>query len=313
MKTWNILCAVLIAIPIVTGAASWSMDGADGPSNWYKSYSDCNKQVQSPIDYKSSEITYNQSLGSFTLTGYTDVNTTLEMTNKNFALKVSLGAEKKANLSGGSLPGVFTLVQYHMHWGNSSKDGSEHTVGGVAYPMEMHFVHYNTKYPNISEALNHWDGLAVLGVFFEESANDNANLSPMLDHISNVTNDGEKVSISKFDLMTIMPSNKAEFYRNNGSLTTPGCQEAVTWTVFKNRLTISKRQLDLLRTLKDSKNATIVKGYRPVQAVNGRTIYATFAAPPTTATPPAEGGKEALAAALLTVLLCALISLGLKN
>ena len=33
--------------------------------------------------------------------------------------------------------------------------------------MEMHLVHYNIKYPDISTALDFKDGLAVLGVFFE--------------------------------------------------------------------------------------------------------------------------------------------------
>ena len=31
----------------------------------------------------------------------------------------------------------------------------------------MHFVSYNTKYSNISEAVPHPDGLAVLGVFIK--------------------------------------------------------------------------------------------------------------------------------------------------
>ena len=33
--------------------------------------------------------------------------------------------------------------------------------------LQIHFVSYNTKYNNISTALGHSDGLAVLGVFLE--------------------------------------------------------------------------------------------------------------------------------------------------
>ena len=33
--------------------------------------------------------------------------------------------------------------------------------------MQIHFVSYNTKYPDITESLSHSDGLAVLGVFIE--------------------------------------------------------------------------------------------------------------------------------------------------
>ena len=32
---------------------------------------------------------------------------------------------------------------------------------------QLHFVSYNTKYADILDALNHEDGLAVLGVFIQ--------------------------------------------------------------------------------------------------------------------------------------------------
>ena len=33
--------------------------------------------------------------------------------------------------------------------------------------IQIHFVHRNTKYETMGEALKHGDGLAVLGVFFK--------------------------------------------------------------------------------------------------------------------------------------------------
>lgn len=33
--------------------------------------------------------------------------------------------------------------------------------------MEMHIVHRNKAYSNLSHALNYEDGLAVLGIFFQ--------------------------------------------------------------------------------------------------------------------------------------------------
>ena len=47
--------------------------------------------------------------------------------------------------------------------------GSEHTVDGEYYFGEMHIVHMNLKYGNVSEALKHSDGLAVLGFFVHVS------------------------------------------------------------------------------------------------------------------------------------------------
>lgn len=35
------------------------------------------------------------------------------------------------------------------------------------FPIQVHIVHMNDAYPNVTEALKHNDGLAVLGFFFE--------------------------------------------------------------------------------------------------------------------------------------------------
>lgn len=36
-------------------------------------------------------------------------------------------------------------------------------MNDIRYPLEMHMIHKNLKYDNINEALEHKDGLAVLG------------------------------------------------------------------------------------------------------------------------------------------------------
>ena len=40
-------------------------------------------------------------------------------------------------ISGAGLPGTFKLAQFHFHWGTTDSDGSEHTVDGEAYPLEV--------------------------------------------------------------------------------------------------------------------------------------------------------------------------------
>ena len=41
------------------------------------------------------------------------------------------------NVSGGGLPGVYTTVQFHLHWGSNNNKGSEHTMDGLMYPAEV--------------------------------------------------------------------------------------------------------------------------------------------------------------------------------
>ena len=62
-------------------------------------------------------------------------------------------------------------------------------MDGKEFPIEIHLVHVNTKYLNDDgtpsvENLNQPDGLAVLGVFYEISEEDNAGLTTVLDKVA---------------------------------------------------------------------------------------------------------------------------------
>ena len=55
---------------------------------------------------------------------------------------------------------------------------------------------------------------------------------------------GDSVSIAgAFKMESLLPQNLSDYYRYNGSLTTPPCYESVIWTVFKQPLTISPSQV----------------------------------------------------------------------
>lgn len=40
-------------------------------------------------------------------------------------------------VSGGGLPDEYHTIQLHFHWGGPATNGSEHTVDGRRYPMEV--------------------------------------------------------------------------------------------------------------------------------------------------------------------------------
>jgi len=76
-------------------------------------------------------------------------------------------------IRGAKLPGEFEVEGLHFHWGDKNNRGSEHVINDIRYTMEMHIVHRNKKYATIGEALNHPDGAAVLGFFFNVSETQN--------------------------------------------------------------------------------------------------------------------------------------------
>ena len=56
-----------------------------------------------------------------------------------------------------------------------------------------------------------------------------------------ITDDDTK--LGSLDLKSLLPKNTKDYYRYEGSLTTPPCFESVVWTVFEETQTISEKQV----------------------------------------------------------------------
>uniref|UniRef100_A0A672RFN5 Carbonic anhydrase 4 n=1 Tax=Sinocyclocheilus grahami TaxID=75366 RepID=A0A672RFN5_SINGR len=92
------------------------------------------------------------------------------------------------------------------------------------------------------------------------------------------TVDGEQYPITLFNkisLNQLIPPevNMTSYYRYDGSLTTPGCTEAVVWTVFENPIPLDREQLRAFSTLKFNDGNPMVGTFRPVQPRNRRVVY----------------------------------------
>ena len=69
------------------------------------------------------------------------------------------------------------MLQLHFHWGADNSRGSEHTINGEEFPMEMHIVHIKRGL-TIEQALAAPDGLAVVGQMFEVATSSSIPLLP---------------------------------------------------------------------------------------------------------------------------------------
>jgi len=142
---------------------------------------------------------------------------------------------------------TYDLIQIHFH------TPSENKINGISYPMEAHLVHADKS-----------NNLAVIGIMFK-AGNSNKNLSNLFKEIP--LHKGESYSLSNriikgYDLL---PQNR-EYYRFNGSLTTPPCSEGVKWIVMKNSVAVSVEQIKKFESVIHGKNN------RPIQAKNARFI-----------------------------------------
>ncbi len=79
----------------------------------------------------------------------------------------------------------------------------------------------------------------------------------------------------EFNMSSFLPNfdtDLKDYYRYSGSLTTPPCSEGVVWTVFRQYLNISARQLEIIRGLKLQFN------HRSPQSLFKRKVYSSFKA-----------------------------------
>ena len=129
-----------------------------------------------------------------------------------------------------------------------------------------------SRYKNLASAASKSDGLAVLGVFFHIQRGDNEAWSDLLTSLEKLKGPHQTVesNLNGLPLESFVPSNPEDFYRYSGSLTTPGCFESVTWTVFSHSLPISESQMSFFRSLEDGQQQPLVNNFRPVQPLNER-------------------------------------------
>jgi carbonic anhydrase len=77
---------------------------------------------------------------------------------------------------------------------------------------------------------------------------------------------GDKNSLSsQVNASSLLPENR-DYYRFNGSLTTPPCSEGVVWLVMKNSVSASKEQIETFSNVMHHANN------RPLQAINARPV-----------------------------------------
>ncbi|KAF4106913.1 carbonic anhydrase 7-like [Onychostoma macrolepis] len=244
----------------------------------------CNGSKQSPINIVTASVQGNPNLTSFNLTGFDDNSTFMSIVNSGDSVVVNLDDEK-IKVQGGALPGVYNTKQFHLHWGNgSSSPGSEHTVDGKQYPMELHIVSVHSKYNrSVSAALAAKDStaLAVLGFFIEgtSEANKTKSWDILTSYLKNISNSGGQTSdiMNQITLNSLIEGvDRTKYYRYQGSLTTPSCNEAVIWTVFKEPVKVSQNFINRFSTtvLFKDPNASVLNtnNFRGVQPLNGRVV-----------------------------------------
>ncbi len=224
----------------VSGDTPWAYSGASGPEHWgalNDKFATCSTgKNQSPInltrmiegDLPELKVSYKTG-GS-------------EVVNNGHTIQVNYAAGSSMTVAGRR----FALKQFHFH------APSENTIEAQSYPMEAHFVHADDN-----------GNLSVVAVMYNAGKH-NAELEKAWSHMPSKAGKNNKLA-AQIDANNLLPENR-DYYRFNGSLTTPPCSEGVNWFVMKNISMASQKQIDQFTGVVHHANN------RPVQPVNAREI-----------------------------------------
>jgi len=242
------LLSAVTALTLLTGAAlanegksSWGYTGHDTPETWgalSPKYHACSDGLnQSPINITHSIVdSHHLPLNLDYKKG------SHEVINNGHTIQVNVDVGDTLVLDGLT----FELKQFHFH------SPSENHIEGKAFPLEMHFVHIDTK-----------GDIAVVSVMFEEGA-ENPDLAKIWKVMPKVA--GGKSVLKVGDIASNLIPEKQHYYRFNGSLTTPPCTEGVRWVVLEKTLSISKAQIEAFQKVMHHANN------RPIQPLDARII-----------------------------------------
>ncbi|XP_075794576.1 receptor-type tyrosine-protein phosphatase gamma isoform X3 [Pelodiscus sinensis] len=263
-----------------SGDPYWAYSGTYGPEHWVTSSVDCGGTHQSPIDIVDHQARVGEEYQELQLDGF-DSESSNKTWMKNTGKTVAILLKDDYFISGAGLPGRFKAEKVEFHWGQSNGSaGSEHSINGKRFPVEMQIYFYNPDdFDSFGAAILENRIIGAMAVFFQVGQRDNPALDPIIHGLKGVVHHEKETFLDPFVLRDLLPTSLGSYYRYTGSLTTPPCSEIVEWIVFRRPVSISYHQLEAFYSIFTTEQQDHVKSveylrnnFRPQQRLNDRVV-----------------------------------------
>ncbi|XP_030633507.1 receptor-type tyrosine-protein phosphatase gamma [Chanos chanos] len=260
----------------------WAYSGTYGPENgWASAYPECQERNQSPINIADQDTKVSMEYQELTLDGF-DMLSSNKTSMKNTGKTVAILLKDDYFVRGAGLPGRFKAEKVEFHWGqNNGSEGSEHSINGRRFPVEMQIYMYNSDdFDSLNAALRERRVIAAMAVFFQVGLKDNPALDPIIHGLRGVVHHEKETFLEPFILRDLLPSSIGSYYRYIGSLTTPPCSKVVEWIVFSRPVFLSYKQLEAFYSIFTTEQQDHVKSveylrnnFRPIQSLDNREVF----------------------------------------
>ncbi|CAL8340760.1 unnamed protein product [Lota lota] len=260
----------------------WAYSGAHGPDEgWASAYPECRERNQSPINILDHDAKVSVEYQELTLEGF-DAESSNKTSMKNTGKTVAIMLRDDYFVRGAGLPGRFKAEKVEFHWGPSNaSDGSEHSVNGRRFPVEMQVYMYNSDdFDSLGAAIREKRIIAAMAVFFQVGGRDNPAVDPVIHGLRGVVHHEKETLLEPFVLKDLLPSSLGSYYRYTGSLTTPPCSKVVEWILFSRPVYVSYKQLEAFYSIFTTEQQDHVKSveylrsnFRPLQSLDSRHVF----------------------------------------
>lgn len=226
-------------------APEWDYSGPTGPEKWADMKPEWatarDGKAQSPVDITEAQVT----TAFFPLKLNYGVSG-IDLLNDGRCVRQSIFPGSFIDIGGKP----YKLSQFEIH------TPSEHLVNGKRYEMEIQLIHEGP------------DGKPlVLSLLIEQGASDNSFLAQLWPHLPQDAGTSIKRPDITMQVKGLLPQDLA-YYFYEGSYTVPPCKEGVHWYILRQPAQASAKQIQTFRQI-------FTNNSRPVQPLNGRTVWAT--------------------------------------